>query len=138
MLYDPKRTKQCSKCKKRFKHVRFNKNGKHASSYCKGCAKIYSQNYWKNVRAPKISYNYGITEEQYKLLLRLQRKVCAICKCPDKRRLGIDHDHITGQVRGLLCTRCNLMLGLSKDSIDLLQTSVEYLKRGVNGKSKAA
>lgn len=56
---------------------------------------------------------FGITIEQYELLLDIQGNVCAICgdKCLSGRRLAVDHCHETGRVRGLLCRRCNQRLG---------------------------
>lgn len=51
-----------------------------------------------------------LTEDQYVTLLALQGGRCAICRRPPKvggRRLSVDHDHASGQVRGLLCFRCN-------------------------------
>lgn len=54
---------------------------------------------------------YGISVEQYEAILRDQGGVCAICERPPKtRRLHVDHDHKTGEIRGLLCYRCNRAL----------------------------
>ena len=73
---------------------------------------------------------YGITLDQCKAILKAQHGVCAICNRPEskKRRdgsvfdLAIDHDHKTGKVRGLLCARCNSMLGwFEKHSNDAAQ-----------------
>jgi hypothetical protein len=51
---------------------------------------------------------YGVTEEQYRALLMAQDGRCAICgRLPRNRRLAVDHDHNTGEVRGLLCYTCN-------------------------------
>lgn len=58
--------------------------------------------------------NYGITLKQYDELFRKQKACCAICGRHDsqfKKRLGVDHDHKTGIIRGLLCTGCNIVLG---------------------------
>ena len=56
---------------------------------------------------------YGITENQYETLLKSQRGLCAICGEPPRtKRLHVDHDHATGQVRELLCTPCNTLAGL--------------------------
>lgn len=54
-----------------------------------------------------------------------QSGVCAICK--SKSKLNIDHDHITGKVRGLLCTGCNIVLGYAKDSSEILNSAASYL-----------
>jgi len=51
---------------------------------------------------------YGISIEQYEEMLDKQNGLCAICKTPPQtKRLAVDHDHDTGEVRGLLCHRCN-------------------------------
>lgn len=73
---------------------------------------------------------YGLTPFQYRKLLRNQNGVCAICKeiNDDGRSLAVDHDHYTGKVRGLLCTRCNLGLGFFKDEIRLLAEAIVYLE----------
>ena len=52
---------------------------------------------------------YGITEEQYNLQLKAQDGKCLLCR--EQRRLCVDHDHKTGKIRGLICHRCNTMLG---------------------------
>lgn len=75
---------------------------------------------------------YGITLEEYNEKLASQNGVCAICKRPPSvRKLHVDHDHITGQVRGLLCHTCNFLLGNCNDDIALLQSAMEYLWRYV-------
>ena len=55
---------------------------------------------------------------------------CAICGIPEKelkRRLAIDHCHTKGHIRGLLCTRCNFVLGFAKDNPYILQSAIDYL-----------
>lgn len=72
-----------------------------------------------------------VTDEQYDALLVLQEGLCAICRKapPERRRLAVDHDHQTGTVRGLLCSRCNLGLGYFKDDPDHLRAATAYLER---------
>jgi hypothetical protein len=80
--------------------------------------------------------DYGITAEQYADLNRKQDGLCAICKKPETRQnkngtirpLAIDHDHKTGHIRGLLCSRCNLGIGYLQDSTVLLQQAIVYLQ----------
>ena len=71
---------------------------------------------------------YGITPEQYEELLQAQGGTCAICsKPPTKMRLSIDHDHLEGHIRGLLCTYCNLrVIGKTRDA-DLYRRAADYL-----------
>jgi hypothetical protein len=74
---------------------------------------------------------YGITKEQYDDLFDAQNGRCAICGTDKPGRnhptLYVDHDHNTGKVRGLLCCDCNLFLGQSKESIDVLKSAIDYL-----------
>lgn len=69
---------------------------------------------------------YGLSIEQYNEILHRQGGVCAICKkTPEK--FHVDHDHQTGQVRGLLCSPCNVVLGLMKDLPERLRAAAAYL-----------
>lgn len=71
---------------------------------------------------------YGITPVQYADLWAFQGGVCAICGGDNvSRALAIDHNHRTGEVRGLLCADCNLMLGYAKDKIEILSRAAQYL-----------
>jgi len=75
---------------------------------------------------------YGISLRDYEVMLAAQSGVCAICgKSPEenKKKLAVDHDHTTGAVRGLLCSMCNLLVGKSKDNQEILQKTIEYLRR---------
>jgi hypothetical protein len=59
-------------------------------------------------RKPTRAKQLGVTDEYYVALLTAQGGHCAICpSTPKTRRLHVDHDHRTGEVRGLLCHRCN-------------------------------
>lgn len=81
-------------------------------------------------RGAQLKHYYGITQENYDRMLTKQGGVCASCgDPPDKRCLDVDHCHITGRVRGLLCRSCNGGLGLFRDSITRLQQAIEYLKQ---------
>jgi hypothetical protein len=71
---------------------------------------------------------YGLTREQWKAALAGQGGKCAICQRADNRTLSADHDHATGEVRGLLCRRCNLGLGCFQDSPSALCAALKYLK----------
>jgi hypothetical protein len=76
-------------------------------------------------RAP---VKYGITEEQYRAFEIAQQGECAICgRQESRRRLSIDHDHETGEVRGLLCNNCNSGIGKLGDSVAHLQAAIAYL-----------
>lgn len=80
-----------------------------------------------------LKYNYGLTYEQFQDLKDSQNNCCGVCDKPEHLtvtgRLHIDHDHVTGEVRGLLCMGCNTGIGHLKDDIDLLRKAIEYLER---------
>ncbi len=72
--------------------------------------------------------SYGITPEEYEDRLANQSGVCAICRQANgRRRLAVDHDHETGVVRGLLCDKCNWLVGLADDDPQRLTTAIAYL-----------
>lgn len=77
---------------------------------------------------------YGLTVADYEAMLVAQNGCCAICagNKPYGRgnRWHVDHDHTSGKVRGLLCSRCNTAIGLLQDSPVVAQAAVEYLSRG--------
>lgn len=80
---------------------------------------------------------YNLSADDYNLLYEKQNGVCAICEKPEiaknnvsvTRLLSIDHDHKTGKVRGLLCVKCNIVLGHVNDDIGLLKKLIEYLRK---------
>jgi hypothetical protein len=75
---------------------------------------------------------FGITEAELDALLARQKNRCAICKSAKPYGSGdwqIDHDHVTGQVRGLLCSKCNLALGLLSDDPKVIAAALRYLSR---------
>ena len=73
---------------------------------------------------------YGLSAADYQAMLARQGGRCAACrrKPKPKCRLQVDHCHKTGQVRGLLCNRCNTMLGMGDDDPDRLRAGIAYLE----------
>ena len=71
--------------------------------------------------------SFGLTQDSYEALLVAQSGLCAICH--SNMPLSVDHDHLTGAVRGLLCATCNFMIGHGKDSPSLLRSAADYLER---------
>jgi len=137
------KTKKCSKCK----HGKFisefckNKNTKDGFQYwCKSCMR---KEMHKNGPSRKKTYYakkghktsrfrlYGITPEQYDMMYQKQAGCCAICGIHQselKKALGVDHNHTTKQVRGLLCFKCNLGIGYFSDKIIFVSHALSYLK----------
>lgn len=69
---------------------------------------------------------YGMSNDQFYAMSASQGNKCKICGCEVK--LTVDHDHVTGKVRGLLCGHCNSILGMSDDNQETLSRAIEYLK----------
>jgi hypothetical protein len=73
---------------------------------------------------------YGLTELEVATLRKLA--VCGICGTDEPQgrhgNFQIDHDHVTGEVRGVLCHNCNLMIGHAQDDPDILRAAIAYLE----------
>lgn len=86
----------------------------------------------KSSRNSHLKRNFGITLDEYENLSKKQNHVCKICGGKEtqyrNRVLSVDHNHTTGEIRGLLCSNCNRALGLFKDKIENLINAVKYLK----------
>lgn len=78
----------------------------------------------------KVQATYGLQPGEYEQLYTLQNGTCALCRraTGKSKRLAVDHDHKTGQPRGLLCGPCNQLLGHGRDDPDFFQRIIEYLK----------
>jgi hypothetical protein len=79
-------------------------------------------------RKQQLAFKYGLSLEAYDGLVQAQHGRCASCqRVPE--RLVVDHDHTTGEVRGLLCNGCNVGLGFFRDSPRKLRKAAKYLER---------
>jgi hypothetical protein len=95
---------------------------------CKSC-------HQKMNRHLKLKREFGLTLAEYDILLENQKGVCAICGMAETRQvrhqkiyhLAVDHDHATGKLRGLLCSRCNKLLGALNDDIGICKAIIAYL-----------
>lgn len=94
------------------------------------CRKYYRKNRRKKLDKTR-KQKYGITPEAYALMHQQQGGVCAICKrtCTCGRSLAVDHNHVTGAIRGLLCSRCNRGIGLFNESVDYLNSAISYINK---------
>ena len=73
---------------------------------------------------------YGLPAGRFKQMLLEQAGVCAVCGAPPRKRaLNVDHCHMTGAVRGLLCDACNIAIGMLCDSPERLERAAAYLRR---------
>jgi hypothetical protein len=78
-------------------------------------------------RTKRLQKHYGLSDEDYDTLLAKQGGACAICRRRLRGRLCVDHCHLTGLVRGLLCRKCNLGLGCLVDDAASLISAFAYL-----------
>ncbi len=86
----------------------------------------------------RLKYRYGITPNEYMLMLESQAYKCSICNKEESMinkktnlpfRLSVDHDHYSGKVRSLLCRNCNSGLGKFKDMVKIIENALAYLKK---------
>lgn len=133
--------KRCTKCGEEKPKSEFYKQKTHKDglrSQCKKCVNKHGKQYRKkdgfieNRRKYTLKNNHKLTPEQYNELFEKQRGLCSICggtPTRGKKWLDVDHNHKTGKIRGLLCGDCNRMLGLAKDSDQILILGALYLRR---------
>jgi len=98
-------------------------SGRWAYPDCKPCHRAGPRRKWQLKQ-------YGLTPESYAAMFAEQNGVCKICNqvCATGRNLAVDHNHTTGVVRGLLCKRCNQVLGQVEENLELLAKVVDYLR----------
>ncbi len=137
--------KTCKGCQQTFPIEEFvlckaNNGTSYRYTYCKSCA-VKIHKVWQQTPEGQKCHRtinlraYGLTHNQYDAMVAHQNNVCAICHRPETRRsrnggirpLAVDHNHTTGQVRGLVCSSCNSGLGYFQDDPVLLQAAITYL-----------
>lgn len=131
-----KEFKQCPVCKTT-EHPKAESKG----HLCKPCANKRSTKWNKEnpdkLRDRSIKKKYGLSFEKYQEMFEAQDGKCKVCKHPetdiDKRNqtikfLAVDHCHTTGKIRGLLCRKCNISLGIINEDIETLKNMINYLK----------
>lgn len=85
---------------------------------------------------------YKLTIEDYDTMLKDQGGVCAVCgnhemattKHGGVKRLAVDHNHSTGEVRGILCNKCNIGISMFDENLDILASATSYLINNKKGK----
>jgi hypothetical protein len=129
--------KRCAKCGIPKDTSEFNWNDRKQTRlkpYCQQCQReISAAQYAKRPDSAwehRLRREYGLLPEQYELMLKAQNGVCKICHQLDSggAKLSVDHDHQTGKNRGLLCRKCNLILGKIQDNLGWLESASNYLK----------
>lgn len=124
-----------------------NVTGRRSDAGCRECSRKYQREYQRDYRSrnpekrreyqrkTNLRRLYGVSTDDYERMFEKQGGVCRICRQPEQRsradgsrkHLHLDHDHVTGRVRGLLCTRCNTVLGMANDDCSVLASAIDYL-----------
>lgn len=132
-------SKVCSKCgivKDAVEFLPMRRNRTGLASYCRECDG--NARSARNLADPKGRWEanlrrYGITVQERQDLLASQDGHCALCPAKEgegkghAKRLHVDHDHKTGKVRALLCSRCNLVIGQVEEDRELLFRMIQYV-----------
>jgi len=99
-------------------------------------SKVWREANKERIKGYKLKHSFGIDLAQYNELFAKQEGKCAIClrhQSEFSRALAVDHDHLTGEIRGLLCSAHNTALGQFQDDIELLEKAISYLKNNKTG-----
>jgi hypothetical protein len=99
---------------------------------CKPCQAEVKKEMAPYYRNKHLEAKYGINQVVYEQMLKEQDGKCAVCfieeKYTENSRLCVDHNHETGEIRGLLCKKCNQALGLLQDNADFCESAGRYLR----------
>lgn len=128
--------KICTKCGKEktvdnFSKQKQRKDGRH--SHCRECVRAWQHQpeVWAKIKEYRRRYDclryYKITWEERKEILQKQEGKCAICK-DDLSEEHVDHDHKTNKIRGILCRKCNVLIGMAKEDVEILKSAAIYLQ----------
>jgi len=123
----------CNNCKEEFSELNVKIRAGKGKFCCNECYKEYRIKNKKNEKESNRLYQkknkYGLLPEEYYSLFINQQNKCAICglEFNENNKGFVDHCHITNKIRGLLCTKCNSLLGMANDNKDILQKAIEYL-----------
>lgn len=130
-------TKTCTKCqsdKPLNQYTKYRKSKDGLSHWCKDC-QVENQRKWVKRNPTKRQAQlrksrYNLSDDSYQELILKQEGKCAICQTElDKTaKKVVDHNHVNGKVRGILCSSCNTALGLLQDSPELLARALAYLQ----------
>jgi len=116
--------RKCYKCKEIKKISEFGKNKNKSTGYGYLCRKC---DFNKHSDGTIFPYDFDYDSVISKLI-KDNGNVCFICN-KKSEKLCLDHNHKTGKIRGLLCSKCNYGLGLFQDNIDFLKNSIKYLEK---------
>lgn len=127
--------KSCSSCKLSKEKSDFPKNKQNPDglyAFCKDCKNARSKKAWAGDvglrgKDRALKKNYGISLVTFNAILETQGGHCALC--PRDQDMCLDHDHETKKIRGILCRKCNLMLGHGDDDATRMRAAATYLEK---------
>lgn len=126
------RETRCKECLLAMKSKNYHKNLKVNREKARVKANEFRKKNKGYQRRYDLKRMYGLSLEDYDAMLQSQNNSCKICESEDpggKHKIFyVDHCHVTGNIRGLLCTGCNLALGGFRDKIESLERAILYLK----------
>jgi hypothetical protein len=136
-------TKKCTGCKKLKSKEDFSKRSDRkigVQAKCKECQGKDAKKRRKKMpevfknydRKTHLKRHYNLSLDEYNLIYEKQLGKCACCGKHQhelKRALDVDHDHTTGEIRGLLCSRCNTAIGYVEEKKEILEEIILYLKK---------
>lgn len=123
----PPRRRQCLDCKAASKKRAREANPAHTAAILKA---------WKAANPDKVALyqrrkvmkKYGLTTDDWDRMFAAQGGTCAVCRGGDDRTLHVDHNHVTGVVRALLCWGCNVAIAMAGESSERLRLIASYLE----------
>lgn len=121
-------------------------NGCERTAHARGMCNPHYLKWWRDQRSEEdarlankagVLRKFGLTIGEYQQIVEEQDGLCAVCRQPETadgrhgetKELAVDHDHETGEIRGLLCHRCNTALGLVNDDTKILRAMASYLEK---------
>lgn len=123
---------RCKICVKELRRKYYREN----KSLVIGRVRSYSKANPEKIRDTKLRQSYGVDVDYYNAKLKEQGGVCGSCRkyrpntwCGQKVHMSLDHDHVTGKPRGVLCMRCNRALGLLWDDLEVIIGLAKYKKK---------
>ena len=135
------KTKKCGSCRRYKPRDKFSRAAKAKDGlqhYCKACAsKRERARKAERPETPRVRRDrylrltHGLTIEQHEAMLAAQHGRCACCHDPlgEGHNQVVDHSHVTGRFRGIICRGCNLAIGHARDDVRRLQCMIAYLNQ---------
>lgn len=143
LIETPKLCRRCRKSKPLSEFVRWHKSKDGRAHWCRSCCSDWRREDMANDpvgrrmkrRRAYLRKVYGISIETFDAILSTQGNSCAICRTElhhdtmrSLKHVCVDHDHVTGAVRGILCRNCNSGIGQLRDDLRVVEAAARYLR----------